>query len=183
MNRNHKLTSTVRTIVKDLLQEAQQERTLSDILDQDPSFFSTWSLDRPTIILNTYGDVQDLLRGVRKAQGVQVGRDILKAIFMTLLPPGWGTAASGIEMLTRMYREVKPKKTGTIIDQLTVDPYVAAIVDDDVERQFINEFYKHIMKQPADKPLPSFFNVTRALEMYLQNKFNGRTVTRVRTRT
>jgi len=150
---NYAVYLTVKSKIRSLLLEASdQQMTFSDLLDQQSSFFhKQWSLEKANITFKTYGDIQNLLKGVRQKQRLTLGAKIIKKILSSFLP---GAVGTGIDILTSLYYAKNPAKSGTVIDELTVDPYVAAIVDDAVEAQFVKDFYNHIIKQPADKELP-----------------------------
>ena len=127
--------------------------------------------------INTYGDLKNLLNKDRRKNLTGKAKDFAVNMLTNLLPGGM-LAAAGVELLKQFYYSKNTKKSNTRLDKLTVDPYTAQIVDDTVERAFIEEFYNHIMKQPDSKPLEDSFSADSYLELYLKNNFKGRYVTR-----
>ena len=125
--------------------------------------------------INTYGDLKNLLNKDRRKNLRGHAKDYVINMLANLVPGGV-LAVAGVELLRQIYYAKKKRKTNTRLDKLTVDPYTAEIVDDTVEKTFIEQFYDYIMKQPDSKPLEDSFNVDSYLELYLKNNFKGRHV-------
>lgn len=88
---------------------------------------------------------------------------------------GGGAFASAASLIKTMYSLPDDKKTGTVLDTfLNVDDDVSAIVDDNLENAFLQDFIQFVQNQPDDKKITD--NVTVELQKYIASKYNQNTV-------
>ena len=88
---------------------------------------------------------------------------------------GGGAFKSAADLITTMYSLPDDKKTGTVLDTLlNVDDDVSAIVDDNLENAFLQDFIKFVQQQPDEKTITD--NITVELQNYIAKKYNQNTV-------
>ena len=74
-----------------------------------------------------------------------------------------------------MYSLPDDKKTNTVLDVfLNVDDDISAIVEDNIENAFLQDFLKIIQDKPDDEEITS--NITQELQNYIASEFNQKTV-------
>ena len=74
-----------------------------------------------------------------------------------------------------MYKLPDNKKTGTVLDVfLNVDDDVSAIVDDELENAFLQDFMDIIQSKPDDEKINS--SVTQELQKWIASKYSSTTV-------
>ena len=74
-----------------------------------------------------------------------------------------------------IYKLPDDKKTGTVLDVfLNVDDDVSAIVDDELENAFLQDFMDTIQDKPDDERIDA--SVTQELQKWIASKYNANTV-------
>ena len=120
---------------------------------------------------------EDLAKTLGKQAGKVVGMKVLQAI------PFLGTAAAAVEAgmeLKDLYDTLQSttpevKKKNPIWDRMTIDPETAAIVDDQVEDEFIGALGDRVSGLADDVELP---DADEQLASWMRGKFTGRHVAR-----
>jgi len=133
--------------------------------------------------LNTYGDLKNAIKNIqlKKRTGkvggavTNVGIDLALDAAKALLP-GIGTAKSAFDVIKTFVQAPDTKKTKTWLDKLQVDDQMSAIVDDTVENGFIQLMAQTIESEPDNKPLEDDFNMNAKMVDYLDNNYQGRTI-------
>jgi hypothetical protein len=128
--------------------------------------------------METYGDLKKAIKAVSlKQKGAQIGN---VAIDVALdLIPGMSAAKSTFDFVKAAFGKPDDKKTKTWLDKIDVDDKFSAIVDDTVENAFLKIISKSIEDAPDDKQLEDNFDMNQKLIDYLQDKYQGRTLTGV----
>ena len=128
--------------------------------------------------LQTIGDLRQALKRIiaSKKQGavIDAAKDIAAGAIMDVIP-GAATIKSLFDLVKPMYSLPDDKRTGTSLDKLDVDDDVSAIVDDTVEDNFLIDFAKTLESHPDETSLEDV-NITKALQKYIFDKYNKRTV-------
>ena len=123
--------------------------------------------------IETYGDLRSQLNTAINTKK----KEALKGFGIGLV-----TNALGLKVLQdaatfvkSMYSLPDDKKTNTVLDVfLNVDDDVSAIVDDNIENAFLQDFLEIIQDKPDDEKITA--NITQELQNYIANEFNQRTV-------
>ena len=147
---------------------------LSQIIFEEESV-----VDKPTIVLNTYGDLKKLLNTVNKSKKLQTvvskGKSVAVELLVGLIPGG-SAAKTGYDLLKGFINKPDTKTTNTWLDRLDIDDKMSAIVDDTVENGFIQAMFKVIAAEPDNKPLEDSFDMNDKMAEYLKQKYNSRTI-------
>jgi hypothetical protein len=126
----------------------------------------------------TIGDLRQVLKRIiaSKKQGaaIDAAKDIAAGAILDVIP-GAATVKSLFDLVKPMYSLPDEKRTGTSLDKLDVDDDISDIVDDTVEDNFLIDFAKILERYPDTTPLNNV-NITKALQNYISNKYNKRTV-------
>lgn len=126
----------------------------------------------------TIGDLRQALKRIiaSKKQGVALdkAKDFAAGAILDVFP-GAATVKSLFDLVKPMYSLPDEKRTGTSLDKLDVDDDISAIVDDTVEDNFLIDFAKTLERYPDTTPLENV-NITKALQNYISDKYNKRTV-------
>lgn len=126
----------------------------------------------------TIGDLrQAMLRVIdskREGKLLDVGKDIAAGALMDVIP-GAATIKSLFDLVKPLYKTPDDKRTGTALDKFDVDDEVSAIVDDTVEDNFLVDFSKALERYPDSTPIENV-DITKALQKYISNKYDKRTV-------
>ena len=129
-------------------------------------------------LFQTIGDLRQALKRIiaSKKQGavIDAAKDIAAGAILDVIP-GASTIKSIFGLVKPMYSLPDEKRTGTSLDKLDVDDDIAAIVDDTVEDNFLIDFAKSLEGHPDTTPFDNI-NITKALQDYISNKYNKRTV-------
>jgi len=137
----------------------------------------------------TIGDLRAALAAAKKAGNIERAKEVAKTAgkkgvkAVLGLIPGAGTIMGVIEagMEIKDFIDAaqnvdpKVKKKNPLWDQLTVDPNVTAIIDDEVESKFVKTLGDQIAGQPDNTPLP---NADVLLNRWLAGKYSGTQITR-----
>lgn len=126
--------------------------------------------------IETYGDLRTQLNTAIKSKK----KEAMKGFGIGLVLDALGGAVfkDTATFIKTMYNLPDDKKTNTVLDVfLNVDDDVSAIVDDNIENAFLQDFLKIIQDKPDDEKIKE--NVTQMLQKYISDKFNKRTVTGV----
>ena len=124
--------------------------------------------------LQTYGDLVQFIKKIRSDDRAKKGG---KAIFNYFADMA---GKNLMEFIWQTYFNGKPPKAQDILKLFRVDPQIAAIVDNDVEELFIQNFLE-AMENPNSAMSnirldDSFYNMTNQLKMWLTANYDGRTV-------
>jgi hypothetical protein len=136
-------------------------------------------LPQQTSKVKTFGDLLKLIQGIQiKNKGGQLlDKSISFAVDQAIgLIPGASNAKTAFDFLKTAFMRPDTKKTGTVVDKLNVDDQVAAIVDSSVEHKFLVHLIDIIKQHGVNTPIPSDWNITKELQVFLQKNFNNRTV-------
>ena len=123
--------------------------------------------------IKTYGDLRNQLRTAisTKKKGALKGF----AIGLVMDKLGISLIKDAATFLKTMYKLPDSKKTGTALDQfLNVDDDVSAIIDDNLENAFMQDFLETIEKEPDNKVIDK--SITQQLQDYIASKYNQKTV-------
>lgn len=137
----------------------------------------------------TIGDLRAVLELVKThktkekaiAAAEKTGKVGIKAL-IGLFPFGGAITAAldAVEPLKDIYDAVKDvdggsKKKNKLLDLLSIDPDTSAIVDDQVEQEFIKTLQQQIVGRPDNQPIP---DADELLKKYLTSKYRGAHVAR-----
>lgn len=132
--------------------------------------------------MKTYGDLKKTIKTIQlKQKGTKIG-DVAVDVALDLIP-GMGAAKTTYDFLSAAFRKPDTKKTKSWLDKLDIDDEVEAIVDDTVENGFLKNLAQIFDSEPDDKPLEQDFNMNQRMVNYLQDKYEGRTVTGIKENT
>lgn len=123
--------------------------------------------------IKTYGDLRNQLNTAIKTKK----KEALKGFGIGLVLDALGGAIfkDTATFIRTMYSLPDEKKTNTVLDVfLNVDDDVSAIVDDNIENAFLQDFLEIIKNKPDDEEITS--NITQELQNYIASQFNQRTV-------
>lgn len=126
--------------------------------------------------IKTYGDLRIQLGTAIKSKK----KEAMKGFGIGLVLDALGGAVfkDTATFIKTMYSLPDNKKTNTVLDIfLNVDDDLSAIVDDNIENAFLQDFLKIIQDKPDDEEISE--SVTQMLQKYISDKFNKRTVTGV----
>lgn len=131
--------------------------------------------------LNTVGE---LLRTITKFREASAGKAVgEKAVDMLLDQiPGlnniWALvkgAKDTKELMSQLYGLGGEFKSNTGLDKIMIDPNISKIVDDNVEKAFLNYLIKYLKAMDAESEIP---DVNSLLQSFLRDNFEQHTVTK-----
>ena len=123
--------------------------------------------------IETYGQLRSQLDTAIRTKKKEALKSFGIGLVFDVL--GGGAFKSAAELITTMYSLPDDKKTGTVLDTLlNVDDDVSAIVDDNLENAFLQDFIKFVQQQPDEKTITD--NITVELQNYIAKKYNQNTV-------
>jgi len=126
--------------------------------------------------LKTVGDLRKLIKIMqsekRAKKGIEGIKDMGTGLLADLFPMG-GTIQTAGETLFNMYSAPDDKKTDTMLDKLNVDDEIAAIVDDTVEDNFLEQAVDALDAYGDDEDIP---DINKELSNWLQSAYDQRTV-------
>lgn len=129
--------------------------------------------------LNTYGDLKKAIKIISlKQKGEKIGNVAVDIIVNNI--PGLGAARTTYDFVKAAFSKPDTKKTKTWLDKIDVDDEFSAIVDDTVENNFLKSMAQIFDSEPDDKPLEPDFNMNQKLVTYLEDEYDGRTVTGIK---
>jgi len=129
--------------------------------------------------LNTYGDLKKAIKTIQlKQKGEKIGDVAIDVVLNNI--PGLGAAKTTFDFIKAAFSKPDTKKTKTWLDKIDVDDEVSAIVDDTVENDFLKTMAQMFDSEQDDKPLEQDFNMNQKLVDYLEDKYDGRTVTGIK---
>lgn len=129
--------------------------------------------------LNTYGDLKKAIKTIQlKQKGEKIGNVAIDVVLNNI--PGLGAARSTFDFIKAAFSKPDTKKTKTWLDKIDVDDEVSAIVDDTVENNFLKTMAQMFDSEQDDKPLEQDFNMNQKIVDYLEDKYEGRTVTGIK---
>ena len=123
--------------------------------------------------IETYGQLRSQLDTAIRTKK----KEALKSFGIGLVWDALGGSAfkNTAQLIRTMYSLPDEKKTGTVLDTLlNVDDDVSAIVDDNLENAFLQDFIKFVQEQPDEKTITD--NITVELQNYIAKKYNQNTV-------
>jgi|TARA_R110000823_G_C15774811_1_gene484461 flagellar motor component MotA len=123
--------------------------------------------------IETYGDLRNQLKTAINSKK----KEALKGFGIGLVFDALGGAIfkDTATFIKTMYKLPDDKKTNTVLDVfLNVDDDVSAIVDDNIENSFLQDFLQIIKDKQEDERITS--NITQELQDYIAKEFNQRTV-------
>ena len=123
--------------------------------------------------IETYGQLRNQLQTAIKSKK----KSALKGFGIGLVFDALGAAIfkDTATFIKTMYKLPDNKKTGTVLDVfLNVDDDVSAIIDDNVENAFLNDFMEMIQQKPDDESIDK--SITTELQDYVAKQFNQTTV-------
>ena len=124
--------------------------------------------------LSTVGDLRAALQAAVSAKRKGIATDQLKNAAVDILVdlvPGAGTVKSVAEFFLNIYKMPEEKKTNTALDYLNIDDEISAVVDDNVENQFLKDTIELLNKLPDNEPLEQI-SMNQRLSDYIANKYN-----------
>ena len=123
--------------------------------------------------IKTYGDLRNQLETAIKSKKKEALKGFGIGVVFDLL--GAAVFKDTATFLKTMYSLPDEKKTNTVLDQfLNVDDDVSAIVEDNIENAFLQDFLEAIQEKPSDEEINS--NITQELQNYIAGKYNQNTV-------
>jgi len=123
--------------------------------------------------IETYGD----LRGQLQTAINSKKKEALKGFGIGLVFDALGGAIfkDTATFIKTMYKLPDDKKTNTVLDVfLNVDDDVSAIVDDNIENAFLQDFLQIIKDKPGEEKITS--SITQELQNYISKQFNQKTI-------
>lgn len=123
--------------------------------------------------IKTYGDLRSQLNIAINTKK----KDAMKGFGIGLVFDALGASIfkDTATFIKTMYNLPDDKKTNTVLDVfLNVDDDISAIVEDNIENAFLQDFLKIIQDKPDDEEITS--NITQELQNYIANEFNQKTV-------
>jgi len=123
--------------------------------------------------IETYGDLRKQLSTAINTKKKQA----LKGFGIGLVFDALGGAIfkDTATFIKTMYKLPDNKKTGTVLDVfLNVDDDVSAIIEDEIENAFLQDFLEIIQSKPGDEKIDN--NITVELQKYVAEKYNQKTV-------
>ena len=123
--------------------------------------------------IKTYGDLRNQLKTAINSKK----KEALKGFGIGLVFDALGGAIfkDTATFIKTMYSLPDNKKTNTVLDVfLNVDDDISAIVEDNIENAFLQDFLKIIQDKPADEEIKA--NITQELQNYIATQFNQKTV-------
>jgi|ETNvirnome_2_300_1030623.scaffolds.fasta_scaffold00157_2 hypothetical protein len=125
--------------------------------------------------LKTVGDLKQLIAQAKRLKNTNAMKGELGATIKTIFTFGGSDLAKILQSTYRLPDDVNP---GPGLQHLDVDDHVSAIVDDNLENDFLKTLGAELKtgKIPDDTPLPNL-DITRMLSNFIQRKHDKRTVT------
>ena len=123
--------------------------------------------------IETYGQLRNQLNTAIKSKK----KSALRGFGIGLVFDALGAAIfkDTATFINTMYKLPDNKKTGTVLDGfLNVDDDVSAIIDDNIENAFLNDFMDMIQQKPDDEKIDQ--SITKELQDYVARKHNQTTV-------
>jgi flagellar motor component MotA len=123
--------------------------------------------------IETYGQLRNQLNTAIKSKK----KSALRGFGIGLVFDALGAAIfkDTATFIKTMYKLPDNKKTGTVLDVfLNVDDDVSAIIDDNIENAFLNDFMDMIQQKPDDERIDQ--SITKELQDYVARKYNQTTV-------
>ena len=123
--------------------------------------------------IETYGQLRNQLNTAIKSKK----KSALRGFGIGLVFDALGAAIfkDTATFIKTMYKLPDNKKTGTVLDVfLNVDDDVSAIIDDNIENAFLNDFMDMIQQKPDDEKIDQ--SITKELQDYVARKHNQTTV-------
>ena len=161
----------------DVEKENEEEKERVGLTEEDEDL----QLASDDAKLETVGDLLKALQmqSLKKKGGV-IGKKAAK--YLVGMVPGGGmalelfyAAEDAADLVKTIYNSDDKYKTNTSLDYLNVDDDVSKIVDDPIEVAFLKEFIATLTKINPEESLENL-DVTRALQLFLADKFNKKTV-------
>ena len=125
--------------------------------------------------IETYGQLRNQLQTAISSKK----KEALKGFGIGLVFDALGGAIfkDTATFIKTMYKLPDNKKTGTVLDVfLNVDDDVSAIVDDELENAFLQDFMDIIQSRPDDEKIDA--SVTQELQKWIAKKYSSTTVNR-----
>jgi hypothetical protein len=129
--------------------------------------------------LETYGDLKALINQVTKKKAVNTKTtDVKKWVVDAALGniPGISQAKSAYDLFKVLKNKPDTKKTGTWLDKLDIDDQTAAVVDNTVEDDFLQQITNTLKSIPDSTPLGTDFSMDDRFAEYLKKNYKGRFV-------
>jgi LDH2 family malate/lactate/ureidoglycolate dehydrogenase len=123
--------------------------------------------------IETYGQLRNQLQTAISSKK----KEALKGFGIGLVFDALGGAIfkDTATFIKTMYKLPDNKKTGTVLDVfLNVDDDVSAIVDDELENAFLQDFMDIIQSRPDDEKIDA--SVTQELQKWIAKKYSSTTV-------
>ena len=123
--------------------------------------------------IETYGQLRNQLQTAISSKK----KEALKGFGIGLVFDALGGAIfkDTATFIKTMYKLPDNKKTGTVLDVfLNVDDDVSAIVDDELENAFLQDFMDIIQSRPDDERIDA--SVTQELQKWIASKYSSTTV-------
>ena len=123
--------------------------------------------------IETYGQLRNQLQTAISSKK----KEALKGFGIGLVFDALGGAIfkDTATFIKTMYKLPDNKKTGTVLDVfLNVDDDVSAIVDDELENAFLQDFMDTIQSRPDDERIDA--SVTQELQKWIASKYSSTTV-------
>tara|TARA_R100001443_G_scaffold39671_2_gene53094 strand:+ start:2001 stop:2453 length:453 start_codon:yes stop_codon:yes gene_type:complete len=123
--------------------------------------------------IETYGDLKNQLQTAIRTKK----KEALKGFGIGLVLDAIGVAPfkDALTFMKTMYKLPDNKKTNTVLDVfLNVDDDVSAIIDDNLENAFLQDFIGIIEKKPNEEKIDA--SITVELQKYIAGKYNNKTV-------
>jgi len=123
--------------------------------------------------IETYGQLRNQLQTAITSKK----KEALKGFGIGLVFDALGGAIfkDAATFIKTMYKLPDNKKTGTVLDVfLNVDDDVSAIIDDELENAFLQDFMDTIESKPDNETIKS--SVTQELQKWIASKYSQTTV-------
>ena len=123
--------------------------------------------------IETYGQLRNQLQTAISSKK----KEALKGFGIGLVFDALGGAIfkDTATFIKTMYKLPDSKKTGTVLDVfLNVDDDVSAIVDDELENAFLQDFMGTIQDKPDDEKITT--SITQKLQDWIASEYNANTV-------
>ncbi len=123
--------------------------------------------------IETYGQLRNQLQTAISSKK----KEALKGFGIGLVFDALGGAIfkDTATFIKTMYKLPDNKKTGTVLDVfLNVDDDVSAIVDDELENAFLQDFMGTIQDKPDDEKITT--SITQKLQDWIASEYNANTV-------
>ena len=129
--------------------------------------------------METYGELKQAIKAISlKQKGTKIGNVAVDVALNVI--PGIGAAKTTFDFIKAAFFKPDTKKTNSWLDKLDIDDEMSSIVDDTVENGFLEMIAKTIESESDDTPLEQDFNMNQKMVDYLEDKYDGRTVTGIK---